>query len=92
MRVLEAFGPQALREEPRIYLSTIHGVKGGESDIVAVFPDLSEEGERSYATTESGRDAVTRLFYVAFTRSRDELFLCRGSGGPAVSWSAAELP
>ena len=91
LRVLEAFGPQALREEPRIYLSTVHGVKGGEADVVAVFPDLSEEGDRSYATTEAGRDAVTRLFYVAMTRSRDELYLCRGSGGPAVSWAAAAL-
>ena len=61
-----------MRGNPRIKLSTIHGAKGGEADNVIVLSDLSnkfmEEAHRN-------PDAMRRLFYVAVTRSKKNLFL-----------------
>ena len=92
LRVLETCGAAALRESPRLIVSTVHGVKGGEADVVALFPDLDRQGWEPYATSEGGKDAVARLLYVAMTRSRDELWLAAGAGGPAVSWSQILAP
>lgn len=51
--------------------------KGAEADSVFVMPDLSPAGWRDWGDeTSGGRDSVTRTFYVAMTRSREELILC----------------
>jgi DNA helicase II / ATP-dependent DNA helicase PcrA len=55
--------------KPRIKLSTIHGTKGGEADNVVVFTDLS------FAANEHMNDDLHRVFYVAITRTRENLFL-----------------
>jgi DNA helicase-2/ATP-dependent DNA helicase PcrA len=34
-------GPQAFLEEPQVVVGTIHSVKGGERDVVYLFPDLN---------------------------------------------------
>jgi hypothetical protein len=34
-------GAQALSETPRVVVGTIHSVKGGQADVVYLFPDLS---------------------------------------------------
>lgn len=72
--VAQKYGGAALKETPRICLSTIHGCKGGEADHVILFPDISPRGLEEW---ESGnRDATIRLFYVAVTRSRESLTIC----------------
>jgi superfamily I DNA/RNA helicase len=35
-------GPQALRRTPQVVVGTIHSVKGGQADVVYLFPDLSK--------------------------------------------------
>jgi len=79
--VYKKHGFDALSKQPHIVLGTIHSVKGGEADVVYVFPDLSGAAIREY---ERARDPITRLFYVAFTRARQELVLCESSGQGAV--------
>ncbi|HWP35747.1 MAG TPA: ATP-dependent helicase [Thermodesulfobacteriota bacterium] len=63
--------------EGRVVLSTIHQAKGLEWD--AVFLIWVAEGKlpsaRSAADPE-GLEEERRLFYVAITRARDELYLC----------------
>jgi len=54
---------------PRIRLSTIHGAKGGEADNVVLFTDLS-----TAALKERGDD-IHRVFYVAVTRTRENLYI-----------------
>lgn len=54
---------------PRIKLSTIHGTKGGEADNVVVFTDLT-----TAALNEMGDD-MHRVFYVAVTRTRENLYI-----------------
>jgi hypothetical protein len=77
--------PDGLRKEPKIVIGTIHSVKGGESDAVYVFPDLSPEAARRMQGTR-GNDAVLRAFYVAFTRAREKLVLCKGRSDMAINW------
>ena len=61
-----------LKSEPRIALSTIHKAKGGEADNVAVLLDLSP-AQKMNAMLNA--DSLHRQFYVAVTRTRENLYL-----------------
>jgi DNA helicase-2/ATP-dependent DNA helicase PcrA len=75
---VEAEDDQAAKDDAeKIKLSTIHQAKGLEFDIVftimlcdGLFPSA-----RSMESTE-GEEEERRLFYVAITRARNELYLC----------------
>ena len=60
-----------LEAEPRIRLSTIHGAKGGEADNVVLFTDITAAAEASMANDP---DSMHRVFYVAVTRTRENLY------------------
>ena len=67
----------AKNDAEKIKLSTIHQAKGLEFDVVftimlcdGLFPSA-----RSMESTE-GEEEERRLFYVAITRARNELYLC----------------
>ncbi len=76
LRIFERRGGAALRETPRVTVGTIHSVKGGEADVVYLFPDLSHAGYLHWNRPGAGRDAIRRLFYVGMTRARHSLVLC----------------
>jgi len=57
---------------PRIKISTIHSMKGGEADNVIVVPDLSYAAHREYNRNPSTEH---RVFYVAVTRTRESLHI-----------------
>ena len=59
---------------PRITLSTVHGSKGGEADNVMVLSDLSRKADESYWRQ---KDDERRVFYVALTRAKQNLYLVR---------------
>jgi DNA helicase II / ATP-dependent DNA helicase PcrA len=75
VRVMEKQGPAAITETPRLTIGTIHSVKGGEADVVYIFPDLSRQGYQEGWATSAGRPQTRRVFYVAFTRARERLVL-----------------
>ena len=52
---------------PRIRISTIHGVKGGEADHVAIITDLAA---RSHRYMQMFPDDEHRVFYVGLTRAK----------------------
>jgi hypothetical protein len=79
-QVLKNFGSGALEEEPRIFIGTAHSFKGAEADHVLLFPDLSPDAHRSFITRGPGADEIIRTFYVAMTRPRESLYLCRPKG------------
>tara|TARA_R110000744_G_scaffold155563_2_gene270903 strand:+ start:342 stop:1817 length:1476 start_codon:yes stop_codon:yes gene_type:complete len=60
---------EALLGKPRIQIATIHTVKGGEADNVALMPDMAR---RSFDTMG---DEEARVFYVAASRARYNLHL-----------------
>lgn len=63
--------------EPRVIIGTVHSVKGGEADIVHVFPDLSSSGHQELYEKP---DRTHRLFYVAVTRARESVIIHDPSG------------
>jgi superfamily I DNA/RNA helicase len=65
---------EKLNSTPRIILSTIHGVKGGEQDNVVLLTDLSRNTMRNY---ELNPDDENRLFYVGATRTKIHLHIIR---------------
>lgn len=84
LTIARRHGAARLLDAPRLCLGTIHSVKGGESDIVYVFPDLSSVG---YETHRKGnQDPTWRQFYVAVTRAREEIVMCKASDQGAIKW------
>ena len=65
---------EKLNSKPRITLSTIRGVKGGEQDNVVLLTDLSRNTQKNY---EQNPDDENRLFYVGATRTRNHLHIIR---------------
>ena len=59
-----------LSKNPRIKISTIHGVKGNERDNVVLFTDLSNAAYNKYLEDPSEEH---RLFYVGVTRAKKNL-------------------
>jgi DNA helicase II / ATP-dependent DNA helicase PcrA len=70
---------------PKVVVGTIHSVKGGEADVVFLFPDLSRVAETNYRQHGAPRDSVLRVFYVGATRARETLYICSRESGLAVS-------
>jgi DNA helicase II / ATP-dependent DNA helicase PcrA len=79
-RVAVRRGVNALLEKPRVIIGTGHSVKGGEADVVYVFPDVSASGMRQWEGSRKDRDAVIRLGYVMVTRARETLVVCEPAG------------
>lgn len=78
--IFEARGLSALRETPRVSIGTIHSYKGGESQIVVLFPDLSPAGFREWSTPGECHDSVRRTYYVGMTRAKEALYWAQPCG------------
>lgn len=63
---------QKISDKPRITLSTIHKVKGGESENVAIIPDVSFVTHQFLDT-----DTEHRVQYVGATRTKQNLYLVK---------------
>jgi len=77
-------GPKSLERKPQVVVGTIHSVKGGQADVVYLFPDLSSAAADQYGRPGETRDAVIRTFYVGATRAREVLYVCSAEGSAAV--------
>ena len=60
------------KNKARIRLSTIHGMKGGESENVVVMSDISY---KTWRNLNKEPDDEHRVFYVAITRTKKNLFI-----------------
>lgn len=79
LRVARRRGAATLRERPRIVIGTIHSVKGGEADVVYLYPDLAAPAAARWAAGHT--DEIVRQMYVGMTRAREELVVC-GQASP----------
>jgi len=77
-------GPHALAEPPGVIVGTIHSVKGGQADVVFLFPEVSQAGAAQYRRDGPPKESVIRQFYVGVTRARETLYIC-GRESNAVS-------
>jgi DNA helicase-2/ATP-dependent DNA helicase PcrA len=78
-------GTHALIDVPRVIVGTIHSVKGGEADVVYLFPDMSRAGDAQYRRPGPSRDSMIRLFYVGATRARETLYICQRDTAMAIT-------
>lgn len=79
--VKDNLGMDALIEEPKIAVHTMHGVKGGEADNV-FFSNSMGQKPFNYFKTGYTRDDESRIFYVAATRARKRLYVKTSSRCP----------
>lgn len=63
---------------PRIRISSIHGAKGGEADNVILQTDMAQ---RTYAEMQENPDDEHRVWYVAITRTKENLFIISPQSG-----------
>ncbi|MAK51380.1 MAG: hypothetical protein CMG85_19385 [Marinobacter sp.] len=66
---------EKFNSKPRINISTIHQSKGGEADNVVLLTDM---GRLSWESL--GKDEENRVWYVALTRAKQNLYLVRPRG------------
>ena len=78
--------PQAVLEgRARVWLGTIHSVKGGEADWVYVWPGYTRRAARAHP------DTLHRLMYVAVTRARRGVVLLgEGMAPHAYRWPSKQ--
>lgn len=57
---------------PKINISTIHGVKGDEADIVVLVSDISKA---TASQLDIDEDSEHKVFYVACTRAKEKLYI-----------------
>ena len=84
-QIIARRGKDGLLDVPLVIPSTIHAAKGGEADVVVIFPDVSGAAMQEMWSRE-GRDAATRLGYVALTRAREEVWLTEPLSQRASLW------
>ena len=70
--VLNALKRKDNVRSPRIKVSTIHSMKGGEADNVLVVPDLSYAAHKEYLHNPATEH---RVYYVAVTRTKKSLHI-----------------
>jgi superfamily I DNA/RNA helicase len=59
-------------KNPRIKLSTIHSMKGGENDNILLISDISYAASKEMITRPS---TLHRMFYVGVTRTKENLHI-----------------
>ena len=63
-----------LNEDARIFLSTIHAIKGGEGDNVILALHQGDKIQKSIKRSSDKRDEEHRVWYVGITRARNNLY------------------
>jgi DNA helicase-2/ATP-dependent DNA helicase PcrA len=65
---------ESLVDTPRLNISTIHGVKGGEADHVLLGSDMSGSSHKNFLSDPSSE---SRVFYVGASRAKESLHIVR---------------
>ena len=74
---------EKLGQRPRVVISTIHGAKGGEAQKVIL---MKEMAQRTYREMEKNPEDEARVFYVAVTRSKENLTIVDSSTNRRCPW------
>lgn len=64
-----------LDEPSRIWISTIHAIKGGEQDNVILCLDLGDKIIKAMNQSQDKADEEHRVWYVAYTRAKNNLYM-----------------
>jgi superfamily I DNA/RNA helicase len=63
-----------LEKPARIWLSTVHAIKGGEQDNVILCLDMGDKIIKSINQNQNKKDEEHRVWYVGTTRARNNLY------------------
>ena len=66
-----------LKEKARIWLSTIHAIKGGEEDNVILSLHQGRTVQQGIKSSVDKQDEEHRVWYVGITRARNNLYKLR---------------
>ena len=77
---------EALRDEPRLTVGSIHSVKGAQADTVILLPDISPSGMKEWSKPGDAKDGIIRTFYVGMTRAKERLILGGRWSPYSVDW------
>ena len=85
-------GAKALVDQPQVIVGSFHSVKGGDSDVVYISPDLGGAAAREWNNlgNPEGRDAIVRAFYVGLTRARKAVALLGPGSKNRIKWIPTE--
>jgi DNA helicase II / ATP-dependent DNA helicase PcrA len=83
LNIVDRRGVKALNDTPNVIVGTVHSVKGDEASVVYLDPSLSWAGIQQWNAGE--RDAIIRQMYVAMTRAKETLVVCRGEKDRSVN-------
>lgn len=72
-----------------VMVGTVHSVKGGEADVVYLWPDLSQAGMIEYHDPAK-RNNVLRTLYVGMTRAAQSCYLCASRKNASIEWLPVE--
>jgi superfamily I DNA/RNA helicase len=61
-----------ITEKPKVHISTIHRVKGGQADTVVLMSDTAKAADKFFTTNQ---DEEARVFYTGITRTYEDLVL-----------------
>ena len=86
LHIARTQGPHVLGQRPQIIVGHIHSVKGAETDVVYIFPDLSKAAMDEWLGEPWEQNAIYRLFYVGMTRARETLVICKGASNWKVEF------
>ena len=64
-----------LDKPSRIWISTIHAIKGGEQDNVILCLDLGDKIIKAIKQSQDKADEEHRVWYVAYTRAKNNLYM-----------------
>ena len=65
---------EKLDEDARIWISTIHAIKGGEEDNVILCLDIGKKPKKAMQKSNDKADEEHRVWYVGITRARNNLY------------------
>jgi DNA helicase-2/ATP-dependent DNA helicase PcrA len=86
LNVVERHGWEVLERPAPVTVGNIHSVKGGQSSVVYLFPELSPSAQRAWEGCGEHRNAIIRTYYVGATRAQERLVLC-GVEKSGVNWN-----
>ena len=86
MRAARRHGEKLRGGKPRVKLSTIHSIKGGEADHVIVMKEIAGRTYFEMSKSKLKQDEERRVWYVGVTRTKQRLSLVDSQTNRSCPW------
>jgi len=86
MRAARRHGEKLRGGKPRVKLSTIHSIKGGEADHVIMMKEIAARTYYEMSKSKLKQDEERRVWYVGVTRTKQRLSLIASQTNRSCPW------